>query len=62
MTIELIVKPGTDATPEQRSAFEKLVLSDPQVSPHGLSRRIAQARLLTFFYKDGELKHMCEQK
>lgn len=55
MTIDLIVKPGEDATPEERAAFEELVLRDPQVNPHGLTGRIAQAHLLGFLYKDGEL-------
>ncbi len=55
MKIELIVKPRVDATLEERVVFEELVLRDPQVNPHGLSGRIAQAHLLAFLYKDGEL-------
>jgi hypothetical protein len=53
MTIELIVKAGTDAKPGQRSTFEKLASRDPQASPRGLSRRLANARLLPFSTKRG---------
>ncbi|RWF83654.1 GNAT family N-acetyltransferase [Mesorhizobium sp.] len=55
MNIELMLKAGKDATPEERAAFKELVLRDPQVDPKGLSGRIAQAYLLAFLYKDGEL-------
>ncbi|WP_372402821.1 GNAT family N-acetyltransferase [Tistrella bauzanensis] len=53
--IELAVKAGKDATPEELEKFKELVLRDPQVTPNGLSGRIAQAHLLAFLYKDGEL-------
>lgn len=52
---ELVVKAGKDATLEEREKFKELVLRDPQVAPNGLSGRIAQAHLLAFLYKDGEL-------
>jgi hypothetical protein len=51
----LVVKAGKDATLEEREKFKELVLRDPQVAPNGLSGRIAQAHLLAFLYKDGEL-------
>lgn len=54
-TTELVVKAGKDATRDEREEFRALVLRDPQVTPNGLSRRIAQAHLLAFRYKDGEL-------
>lgn len=54
-TTELVVKAGKDAIPEERERFRELVLRDPQVTPNGLSGRIAQAHLLAFLYKDGEL-------
>ncbi len=54
-TTELVVKAGKDATPEEREKFRELVLRDPQVTPNGLSGRIAKAHLLAFLYKDGEL-------
>jgi|APThiThiocy_cv2_1041547.scaffolds.fasta_scaffold08542_6 hypothetical protein len=52
---KLVVKAGKDATLEEREKFKELVLRDPQVAPNGLSGRIAQAHLLAFLYKDGEL-------
>lgn len=52
---ELVVKAGKNATLEERKKFKELVLRDPQVAPNGLSGRIAQAHLLAFLYKAGEL-------
>ncbi len=55
MTVKLIVRAQNGATLEERTAFEELVLRDPQVDPNGLSGRIAQAHVLALLYNDGEL-------
>lgn len=51
----LVVKAGKDAALEKRENFKEMVLREPKVAPNSLSDRIAQAHLLAFLYKDGEL-------
>lgn len=55
MTVELIMKLGKNATPEERAAFVELVKKDPQVNKATLTGFVARAHFLAFLYLDGEL-------
>jgi len=55
MPAQVVLKSGKEATAKERAAFEQLVLCDPQVSPDGLSGRIARAHVLAFLYDGSKL-------